>query len=422
MSAVRADGLGKAYRVYERPLDRIPEWLGGAARHRLFWALRDVSFAVQAGSGCGIIGDNGAGKSTLLAILAGCTTPNAGDVDVRGRVGSILELGADFHAELTGRENVAIGDRARHATAKNGARVEEILAFSELGDFVDQPVRTYSSGMKLRLAFSLATAAEPDVLVVDEALSVGDQRFRAKCVERIASFVAAGGTLVLSSHDLSQVRHLCEKAVWLEAGRMVAFGPAGDVCDTYAARSRSRGIEERTGRAESGRPLVGVARVEVVDARGRPLERVACGGSLTVRIWLECDPRLGIAPGVSVGIVRSDGLVLHCGSTEIDGAEPRRSSAGTFHVALQYRDLPLAPGDYHVNLATMDNRRPLVAFEVRERVAFFRVVGDTRDSGLLRLRCRWQPSAEARLHPPADRGEHAEEDQQERGRGDRDLA
>ncbi len=390
MSAIRAAGLGKAYRRYARPLDRALEWVGRGRRHSEFWAVRDVSFEVERGDALGLVGDNGAGKSTLLAMVAGAAVPTRGELEVEGRIGSILELGAGFHPEFTGRENIFLAGAAfGMARDEVARRADAIIAFSELGEFIEQPVRTYSSGMFLRLAFSIATAAEPEILVIDEALAVGDQRFQIKCAERIGRFLAVGGTMLFCSHNLYQVKRLCRLAVWLEHGEVVAYGPAAAVCDAYADRARSRLVAGRTGLAAGGSPLVRVVRVEAVDGLGEPLRQIETGDPVTLRIWLEREVGSDVEPGVAVGIVRGDGLVCHCGSTELDGATAHALDDGRFFVALHFPTLPLLGGSYHFNLATIDNRRPLIMLDVKEGEAPFSIVNSKADWGVCRLSHTW---------------------------------
>jgi lipopolysaccharide transport system ATP-binding protein len=391
MSAIRAEQLGKAYRRYARPFDRAVEWLGGRQRHQLFWAVEDVSVTVNPGDSLGIVGDNGAGKSTLLAMFAGAATPTTGRLEVSGRVGSILELGAGFHGEFTGRENIFLAGAAQGFSRPDiSRRLDEIIAFSELGDFIERPVRTYSTGMFLRLAFSLATSVEPDVLVIDEALAVGDQRFQAKCAERIERFVSSGRSLVFCSHNLYQVKKLCQQALWLESGKVAAVGPAYEVVDTYADRARARIFAGKTGLAQEGAPLVQVLRVEAVDAAGKPLSQVETGTAITLRIWLRRAPGCEIEPGVGVGLVRADGLVCHCGSTEIDGASCQRVGDEVFFIALHYPELGLLGGSYHFNIATIDNHRPLIMFDVKEGEAPFSVMNSKADWGVCRLPHVWR--------------------------------
>ena len=391
MTAIRARGVGKCYRRYARPADRIVEWLGGRERHQVFWALREVSFDIEAGRALGLVGDNGAGKSTLLALAAGAAVPSTGEIETRGRIGSILELGAGFHGEFTGRENIYLAGAAQGMTRDEvGSRIDDIIAFSELGEFIEQPVRTFSSGMYLRLAFSLATAADPDVLVIDEALAVGDQRFQVKCTERIMSFLERGGPLLFCSHNLYQVKKLCDRAIWLERGCVQAEGPAAEVCDAYADRARAKLLEGHIGVSSDARPLVRLVGLRAEDAAGRPLHRIESGEAVTLHLWLERDPGADLEPGVAVGIVRGDGLVCYCGSTEIDGASMRELEDGRYYVALHLPELALLGGSYHFNVATIDNRRPLTMLEVKEGEAPFSIVNSKADWGVSRLSHDWR--------------------------------
>lgn len=236
--SIVVEGLSKRYWLRGRRPVTLQQALAAATSawraRREFWALRDVCFRVPSGESVGLVGDNGAGKSTLLRLICGLGRPTRGDARVDGRVAALLELGAGFHPLLTGRENLyvsAILSGLRRAEVD--ARVKEIVEFAEVGPFLDQPLRTYSSGMQMRLAFAVAVHVDPDVLVVDEALSVGDTRFQARCVERIESFHRMGRTLLVVSHDLGLVRRICSRAIQLRHGHVVRDGPAGAVIDAY---------------------------------------------------------------------------------------------------------------------------------------------------------------------------------------------
>jgi lipopolysaccharide transport system ATP-binding protein len=393
MRSVVARGLGKAYRRYARPFDRALEWLGRGTRHELFWALRDASFEVERGGTLGLVGDNGAGKTTLLSMLAGAASPTEGDLSVSGRRGAILELGAGFHPEFTGRENIhLVGVAQGMSRTEIASRIDEIVDFSELGAFIDRPVRTYSSGMFLRLAFSIATAADPDVLIVDEALAVGDQRFQLKCTERIGRFVQRGGTLVFCSHNLYQVKKLCRQALWVDHGTVRAQGPAAEVCDLYADRARARILSGHTGTSQ-GEAVLAVRRIEAVDATGLPLTQIETGDPVTVRVWLRRAAGSDVQPGCAVGLVRSDGLVCYVASTELDGMDLQAIAADEFYVALHFPDLSLFGGSYHFNVATIDSRRPLIMLDVREGEAPFSVVNPSTDWGVCRLPHEWRHDA-----------------------------
>lgn len=225
--AITVENLSKCYHIYDKPRDRLMQMLLRRKRQffREFWALRNVSFSVGCGKTVGIIGRNGSGKSTLLQMICGTVSPTSGEVRTSGRVAALLELGAGFNREFTGRENVllnaAIFGFSREAMAM---RMEDVLSFSELGEFIDQPVKTYSTGMYSRLAFSIAINVDPEILIVDEALAVGDARFVAKCMRRIKDIQSQGATILFVSHDIGSVRTLCERAIWLDKGRLVEQG------------------------------------------------------------------------------------------------------------------------------------------------------------------------------------------------------
>jgi lipopolysaccharide transport system ATP-binding protein len=242
---IELEGVGKCYRIYANPQDRFKQalrdrfasWMGAQTRPPLFrehWALRDVSFAIGPGEAVGILGRNGAGKSTLLQIIAGTLTPSTGAVQTSGRITALLELGSGFNPEFTGRENVFHNAQILGLSrAQAEEKLDDILSFADIGDFVEQPVKTYSSGMVMRLAFAVQTAVEPQVLIVDEALSVGDMFFQAKCMARINRLVDAGVALLFVSHDIGSVRQLCHRAVLLDGGVVREIGTAASVSDHY---------------------------------------------------------------------------------------------------------------------------------------------------------------------------------------------
>jgi lipopolysaccharide transport system ATP-binding protein len=242
---IRLDGISKCYRIYDNPQARFKQ----ALRDRLFgiwgradavplyrehWALKEISFELHAGEAIGIVGRNGAGKSTLLQIIAGTLEPTSGSCETNGRITALLELGSGFNPEFTGRENVILNAMILGLTREAAfERFDAIASFADIGDFIDQPVKTYSSGMMMRLAFSVQTAVDPQILIVDEALSVGDMFFQAKCMARINKLVDNGVALLFVSHDAASVRQLCERAVLLDRGKLAGIGPAGSIVDQY---------------------------------------------------------------------------------------------------------------------------------------------------------------------------------------------
>lgn len=238
MGTVTVHKLGKAYRQYPHRWARLREWLtpGESVRHTLKWILKDIDFHIHAGESVGIVGINGAGKSTLLKLITGTTQPTSGTVQVGGRIAALLELGLGFHPDFTGRQNAIMAGQLLGLQASEvEALLPEIEAFAEIGDYIDQPVRVYSSGMQVRLAFSVATARRPDVLIVDEALAVGDVYFQQKCYQRIQSFVAQGTTLLFVTHSMGTVLEVCTRAIYLSQGRVVYDGTPKEAIDLYQA-------------------------------------------------------------------------------------------------------------------------------------------------------------------------------------------
>ncbi|MEC8424244.1 MAG: ABC transporter ATP-binding protein, partial [Myxococcota bacterium] len=246
---VAARGVGKRFDIYLNDRNRIYEFFGNRAHHTPHWALRDVDFKVQRGHSFGVIGPNGAGKSTLLRIIGGITRPSEGQLEVRASLSTLLDLGLGFHQQFTGRENIRLNCSLLGMRDDDiDARIPNIIAFAELGDFIDLPVRTYSAGMNLRLGFAIAAHTDSDVFLVDEVLAVGDQYFQRRCVGKIEELLAAGRTIILVSHDLHAVRSLCDQAMWLDGGRVRAIGPAREVVDRYMDIERERAAGPRARR------------------------------------------------------------------------------------------------------------------------------------------------------------------------------
>lgn len=233
---IRVQNLSKCYHIYDKPHDRLKQslWRGRRRFYREFWALRDVSFEVGKGETVGIIGRNGSGKSTLLQMIAGTLTPTAGSVEVNGRVAALLELGSGFNPEFTGRENVYMNGTILGLSEEEiERRFDDIVEFADIGDFIDQPVKTYSSGMMVRLAFSVSVNVEPEILIVDEALSVGDAGFQFKCMERLERLTQSGTTLLFVSHDIGMIKAFCRRVAYLASGQIKALGSAEEIADLY---------------------------------------------------------------------------------------------------------------------------------------------------------------------------------------------
>jgi len=298
MGHLRVTGLAKAYKQYPNRWSRLLEWLVpfSRARHHLHWVLRDVDFDIQPGEAVGIVGVNGAGKSTLLKMITGTTQPTCGQIHLQGRVAALLELGMGFHPDFTGRQNaVMAGQLLGMQVDEIAALMPQIESFAEIGDAIDHPVRTYSSGMQMRLAFSVATARRPDILIVDEALSVGDAYFQHKSFERIRSFRKAGTTLLIVSHDRSAIQSICDTAILLENGRLAMRGKPEEVMDYYNAMLAQR--EGQIVRQEmlangqvqtiSGTGEAGILSVRLLDAQGRSLEVAEVGQPVVLEVQTE---------------------------------------------------------------------------------------------------------------------------------------
>jgi len=383
--AIVASGLSKAYRRYARPWHRLVEWLGGRrVRHEDFWALRDVSFSVAPGESVGIIGLNGAGKSTLLKILTGTTQPTRGAVSVEGRTAALLELGMGFHPDFSGRQNVLVAGQLMGLTvAEVATLMPEIEAFAEIGEHITQPVRTYSTGMAVRLAFSVATAARPDVLIVDETLSVGDAYFAHKCIRRIQEFREAGTTVLFVSHDPAAVKTLCARALLLDGGRLIQDGPPDLVLDYYnaliAKREASQAILQSEGErgrvtTRSGTFEARVAEIDLLDAHGRPARAFTVGDPATVRSRIEFRATVA-AP--TIGILIRDRLGNDVFGTNTFHVAPISGTYGAGEVLVADFEVPLnlGTGTYTLTVAVHGDATHLVDnYDWWDKVIAFEVV------------------------------------------------
>lgn len=300
MGCISVTNLGKAYKQYPTRWSRLAEWLipGHKPRHTLKWVMQDVSFTVNSGEAVGIIGINGAGKSTLLKMITGTTQPTTGNVSITGRVAALLELGMGFHPDFSGRQNAFMAGQLLGYSVEEIARLmPEIEAFAEIGDYIDQPVRVYSSGMQMRLAFSVATAHRPDVLIVDEALSVGDAYFQHKSFERIRQFRKQGTTLLIVSHDKQAIQSICDRAILLNSGKLAMEGEPEAVMDYYNAMLADhqgqlvRQVSTAEGKVQtiSGTGEVTLLEAALLDSSGLAIEMVAVGQAVTLRVVATCN-------------------------------------------------------------------------------------------------------------------------------------
>jgi len=393
---VTARGLGKAYRQYASRWGRLAEWLlPGATRHTLRWVLQGVDLHIEPGQTVGLVGANGAGKSTLLRVLAGITRATHGECAAHGRVAALLELGMGFHPQFSGRHNALLAlQLAGHSAAAAQALLPQVEQFAEIGDHLDQPLRVYSSGMQVRLAFAVATAVRPDVLIVDEALSVGDTYFQHKSFERIRSFREAGSTIILVSHDRATIQSICDRALLLEQGRVVQDGPADVVMDAYNARMAGLAEAQQataSGAVQtvSGDGRVRLAEVALLDAAGNQLPEVHTGQPVRLQVRLAAspgpadplDPTNARDTTLVVGYQLRDrlGQVVYGSNTHHLGIRvPAPQPGGDTLLEFDF-DALLGPGNYALTLAVHPGADHLQGcHEWRDRALVFEV----RNAGL----------------------------------------
>jgi ABC-type polysaccharide/polyol phosphate transport system ATPase subunit len=345
---VVARELRKTYRVFTRPIDRLLEALTRRPRHRPFHALQNVSFEVARGESLGIIGENGAGKSTLLKVLARVTAPSSGTAEVSGRTASILELGSAFHPEMTGRQNISLNAAMLGLNQDEiNIKTPDIIAFSELGDFIDQPVKCYSTGMLMRLGFSVATQVEPDLLIVDEALSVGDGYFQKKCMDRLQDFAKSGGTILFCSHALYYIAAFCKRALWLKDGRIEELGDVHEVIRAYErflmAKSGEAGETEPPNVVEEKPGPAFITSVGLVPREKKHFRR---GEAWELEIvWESLDPEQKYHLGV--GIDRIDGVQI-CSFASFRSGIEGWSGRSRYKARLRVPELPLIKGTFSV--------------------------------------------------------------------------
>ena len=422
-AVLKVENLGKEYKLYPTPRARLRALITGKATHRSHWALNNVSFELRSGECIGVIGDNGAGKSTLLKLLAGTLQPSHGRIDRVGRVTAILELGAGFHPDFSGRDNLYFAGSLIGIARDEMAQLEpEIIEFCELGEALDRPVKTYSSGMAVRLAFALVTAVQPDVLIIDEALAVGDQNFQKKCVERITAFRNNGCTILFCSHSPYHIRHLCDRALWLKGGSVELFGNTEAVLAAYDVHTREReaaadagahddaashasvappavpsdseqsaaktpGEKLQTMPAESGgRACILAVDLAHLDESHRGQPPVLQGQDLVVTI--RARGRGEERPNIGFMIEQSKGVGITSLATHEDGVAPVLQADGTWQSVLTFPDLPLHSGDYVISAFLFDETG-LAVYDEWFQFMHFRFIFPKPLPGLVRLPHHW---------------------------------
>lgn len=418
---IRLASVSKLFRLKSERHTSLQERFVNFGRRKpatadVFWSLRDVSLTLRPGESIGILGQNGSGKSTLLKVITGILEPTAGSVFTRGRIAALLELGAGFHPELTGLENVYLNGAVYGIGRKEMRRkLDSIIEFAELGEFIDMPVKNYSSGMYVRLGFAVAIHTSPDVLVVDEVLTVGDMVFQQKCLQRITEMQEAGIAIVLVSHSLEEIRRLCQRAIWMQNGRVHRDGEAGRVVDEYLAFSNdmyyTQRREQQTSleRNDPEEPTPGatlsatnrwgtfqteITRVDLLNEQGEVNDQFEHGASIRIQIHYIAHQRVE-RPTFGLAIYRHDGAHVN-GPNSVDEGYHLESIEGTGVMEYRIEQLPLNPGQYELTVAIY-NHNSTLAFDHHHRAYRFYVKqsGGKGEEGVVHIAAAWQ-------HVPAE--------------------
>lgn len=351
---LRISNLTKAYRIYDRPIDRLAELLTHRPRYKDFFALNDVSFTLERGKSLGIVGENGSGKSTLLQLIAGVLTPTSGTINCHGIVLGLLELGIGFHIEFTGRQNIFLyGDVLGLPRSLIKSKLDEIIAFAELGEFIDRSLRTYSTGMRMRLAFSLVASLDPDILIVDEALTVGDNYFQKKCLDHIMKIKEAGRTIVFCSHSTYQIGMFCEETLWLKQGAIEKHGDTLHVLAAYEAYQLRKGEQtDCEGQTRHNNAPVRITSLEILNklpiSRGEDVRLRICTEAISDELPFHV--MVSLKFGVDFGVYAT--------GTHLSGRPPIRGRQR--EIIVTYPKIPLLGGYYWFHVRTFDDQGMII--------------------------------------------------------------
>jgi len=405
---IKVDHVTKIYKIYDKPADRFKEAMGIHKQkqyHRDYYALKDLFFQVGKGEIVGIVGRNGSGKSTILKILTGVLSPSSGSVEIKGKVAALLELGAGFNMEYTGMENIYL-NAAMMRVSKDEIekKVPEILAFADIGDYINQPVKTYSSGMFVRLAFAVAINVDPDVLIVDEALAVGDARFQLKCMDKFMEFVQKGKTILFVTHDVNSVKRFCNRAIWLNQGELIMDGNTDEVTDRYLDFLKSDlsmgeyltkfGVQNEQEQGEEA-PEIDTQGIEFAQTHslrmyntlGREIDEIHFGEDVVLKVgYVVADDTLKHAV-LGVAIRRIDNAYI-CGlNTKLDNvAIPWKK--GYNEVTLTYKSFNLIGGEYYFDVGIFD-QTGIVNLDYKTKIKSFFVKMDYIAEGTVVLQHEW---------------------------------
>ncbi len=407
-AVVKVDHVTKIYKMYDDPKDRFKEALGIGGKGKIYaknyYALNDVSFAVGKGEIVGIVGRNGSGKSTILKILTGVLNQTEGNVEVNGKVAALLELGAGFNMEYTGRKNIYLNATMMHISrAEIEKKIPDILQFADIGEFIDQPVKTYSSGMFVRLAFAVAINVDPDILIVDEALAVGDVRFQLKCMDKFTEFIEAGKTILFVTHDINAVKRFCNRAIWLNQGKLILDGNTDEVTDRYldflksempieqylAQKNDNTGLPEPEKEIDvSGIDIVKIQELHMMDSMRREIKEIKHGQKVVLKVsYLVADESIE-NPLLGVAIRRIDNEYI-CGiNTKLDDVKiPWKK--GYNEIELVYDCFNLIGGEYYFDVGIFD-QAGIVNLDYSTKIMSFFVKMDYIGEGIVVLNHSWK--------------------------------
>ena len=388
---IQLAGVGKSYPLVQKgghQLAQVWSRLRGTEPSWVFKALQDISFDVYKGQSVGLVGVNGAGKSTLLKLIAGVVKPTTGQLTRRGRVGALLELGAGFHPDYTGRDNVFLACALMGLSkAETQNRLEGILAFADIGEHIDQPIKHYSSGMVVRLGFAVATSVVPDVLITDEVLAVGDESFQKKCIIWMENYLSNGGTLLLCSHSMYHIQKLCQRAVWLDGGQIKAQGNSGEVTQSYLAWHEAKGLQDKVAKPVTTESA-GIYHVKEMRVNGQNhTETVSMASGSTLTIQGKIHSPDGRAPQVAIGFAKLDGTAIYGVVSEMDGVQLIQGEDQLFAFQVEFAALNLLPGMYAVRSHAMDPEGVRMFDHVECKL---QVTGSSRELGIIALPHTWR--------------------------------
>ena len=395
--AVELDKVSKMYRIFENPSDRLKYIFTKKEKYyKEFWALNELTFRINKGESIGLIGKNGSGKSTLLQMIAGTLSPTTGSIRVNGRIAALLELGSGFNPEFTGRENAIINGTIMGLTVEQAKeRLAEIESFADIGEFIDQPVKTYSSGMYVRLAFACAVHVDPDILIVDEALAVGDMQFQLKCIEKMKNFKEQGKTIIFVSHDMYSIRNFCDTAIWLKDGNIYQRGNVNIVTKEFEAYMK-RGFTEvhepvQEQIAVSQNSVLDILNVRFINEQGIETQDFVYGENIQIQVEYQLKQK---CTGLVGGVAIFDPLNTYiCGlNTKLDN-KTLPEKPGIYKLSIKYKSIKLLPGTYLIDVGFFESSG-LVRLDYKSRVKSFHIrSSDYFAEGIVYLDHFWEVEA-----------------------------